>query len=337
MDLVNLLNCPISLTRLVEPLNVPCCSQTFSRLSLINALATDPRCPLCRAPLGPSVFNPQIAPINVIVADLLQKEDEDKKREEKKLLSRPTVPATAEWKAIMEKVYDDENQFVGEAKRTISVSHSSFVLLPNLFVMVADRSGSMSGRPWTQVEHAIVHIVSMARLSKMVDLGIVVYGSDAKMVQHPYDITSTNLLPLQIAGGGTNFDAAFHETFMLLKQKTETENIVFNSITVAFLTDGQSTCSAEANIQLLENIRLKVKTWKGPPITLHSIGFSNACDRNFLEEIRKSGHQEGLFRFTDYNDDADALSAKLSTLFEPMLRSVKAKISINGRTRANYK
>ena len=327
--------CPITLERLLHAVSVPCCGQSFSRSALVSALARDPRCPLCRNNL--ENFDPSTAPLNVAVADLLASEDKKKFSD---IISEEKTKPQEKWKVNIEKVYDHLDRYVGEAKRTISVSNSSFMFLPNLFVLVVDRSGSMdpgsTHGPWSQVEAGVTHIVTRAKLSKLVDLGIVVYATDAKTVVNPYEITSTNLTPLQIAAGSTNFDAAFNETFRLLKEKYELQQNQnssiqdkYNSITIAFLTDGLSNGGVQGNQQLLRDIKLKINDWKNVSITIHSVGFSANCDREFLEQLRKSGHHEGMFRYAEQSDDADALCGKLSSIFEPMLHSIKTKIWID--------
>lgn len=66
----DLLTCPISLNLLSDPVQTPCCGNTFNRESLRHAL---PRCPLCRVNIteGHPNFNVEKAPRNRTVAHMV--------------------------------------------------------------------------------------------------------------------------------------------------------------------------------------------------------------------------------------------------------------------------
>ena len=79
------------------------------------------------------------------------------------------------------------------AELTLSLSKSRFATKPSLFIPVVDRSGSMSGGPWRQVQAALVHIAGLTAVNPMVKTKIVAYESSAIVV--PTDVNAIRALP----------------------------------------------------------------------------------------------------------------------------------------------
>jgi ankyrin repeat protein/uncharacterized protein YegL len=312
--------CPITGEVLDDPIIVPCCTKVFSRLPLAQALELRPECPLCRGSL--TDFKPLTAPKNLAIQGILDS-------------LKPSRPLkhTNTWSAT----YSCINDTLGEL--TINLNNSSFKVNPSLFVVVADTSGSMGGSPWAQVEQALLYIISVARQNPLIKVEIIGYDSTAKILpltgNEQFD---TNLVKSMYTGGGTNFSSAFQKIIELLGKYTCSEQTAINNVsnvTIAFLTDGQD--QSNNRIALVDNFKTSLQeNWTGA-LNVHSVGFSQACDRTFLEALFKSGAQDGTFVYADPTDNGDTLCSKLQSIYEIASRSssVKLNLQLSGLTNLN--
>jgi len=286
MDAHSDLMCPISLDLFEDPISVPCCGQTFSRAALMQHLSNRGQCPMCRGDL--SRFDADRAPRNVAIARMAESA-----REPQQAPAEQTAHATA-------------CHIHGDMLLSIIVQNISTTARPVLFIAVCDASGSMSGNPWRQVDAAVQHMVSVARTSAAVELGVVVYSSDARMIHVDHTV---NRISLPFVGGGTNFSAAFQELGAVLRSK---QNGVYGEAIVAFLTDGQA-CGTRNRLK--DELNKALSSWS-KPITVHTVGFGGGCDIELLELLRQCGSKPGTFRYAAPEDSIDALCSKITELFD---------------------
>jgi hypothetical protein len=300
---------PVTLDLLEDPIAVPCCGQTFSRQTMIQSFESaedTPCCPLCRADL--EEFDVCSAAKIIAIEDAVSQF-----KNQAKLIQQRSDKQ--DWTAEVSEVGP------GVSQLHLQLQNSQFATRPSLFVAVCDRSGSMFGRPWSQVEMALLQIMAMARLNNMVKVVIVAYDHGAEII----DTTGTPehvdaKIKSMFTGGGTNFQAAYQKVREVLQRfqysdKAEDADIPNNvsSVNVAFLTDGQAGGNRE---QLITDFRdILDDCWRGP-IAVHAIGFDGGCDRNLLEGMRVCGNVEGTFRYSDPSDDGDTLFSKFRGLFE---------------------
>jgi ankyrin repeat protein len=249
-------------------------------------------------------FDAENAPKNVVIAGLV---------EAIQALNRPQnqqAPAGQNqdhsWSASLNMVGDD----IPMVELSLSIDRSLFVTKPSLFIAVNDRSGSMGGGPWRQVQAALKHIIGMTETTMgMVKTVIIAYESTAMVVPTTVEaVTALN------AGGGTNFSAAFVQVKQVLKQYVYSEEQTapnsISNVVVAFLTDGESGGDRDALVaQFREVIQ---ESWNGP-IAVHAVGFGANCDRVLLEGLRTPN---GTFRYAEPGESDDALCHKLTSLFE---------------------
>jgi hypothetical protein len=225
----------------------------------------------------------------------------------------------------------------------VCLQRALFVTRPSLFIAVVDRSGSMQGRPWQQVETALLHIMGLSSSNTLVRTVIVAYASDASVINTSGTQAEVNQrIRTMFTGGGTNFTAAFKRVCEVLTDHCYDDNPAaahqdhnVSNVTVAFMTDGQANGGRQGE-QLVSDFReLLDRHWVNPfgeaqnqPVNVHAIGFGAHCDRVLLEGLRTAGTAEGTFRYAEPTDDGDTLCHKLTSLFEVASKSSVVPVSM---------
>ena len=308
---------PITLELFVDPVSVPCCGKAFNRETLAECFAVEKICPLCRTPLQD--FDVTTAAKNVVLASMVEA-----------LQGAPTAEASPRnshlWSCTVTPIREDESV----AEFVLSCDKAEFKTRPSLFIAVVDESGSMCGRPMDQVRTALKHMVELAKVNSHVVLKMIAYSSGANEIDHVSEY-GTRV-------GGTNFRAAFEQVACLLRRykcsdlpEDAHQDFNVSSVAIAFLTDGMDGSGPRERLVPELKEKLENMGWAEHPIAVHAVGFSRGCDRDLLESIRLAGSQEGVFRYADPAEDADALCNKLTDLFEFSSRasSVPLRLQIN--------
>ena len=326
------LTCPISLKLFKDPVSVPCCGHTFSRSSLINLKNTTSTltCPMCRANLND--FDITNAAKNIAIhnmVDIYKGNQQD-----------PVNNLSHQWSATVNPVVDGNGNQLQMNQLELNIEKSNFSIRPSLLIIAADRSGSMMGNPWKQVEKALLYIYEMSQQNPMIKIRIIGYDHSAATIPltgiKNHDI---NLIKTMFTSGGTNFQAAFTEIRNNLRKfmsssdpADELKDNNVSSASVVFLTDGcdgYMTTEAIQNEKLSEfRNQLETEWGWGGPLTIHSVGFGQYCSRNFLEQLWKLGNINGTFRYADPQDDGDTLCTKLQGIFEVVSKSVSIPMSL---------
>eukprot|EP01117_Protostelium_nocturnum_P016858 TRINITY_DN6755_c0_g2_i1.p2 TRINITY_DN6755_c0_g2~~TRINITY_DN6755_c0_g2_i1.p2 ORF type:complete len:493 (-),score=103.28 TRINITY_DN6755_c0_g2_i1:2337-3815(-) len=292
----NELTCPITGEYLEHPITVPCCGRSFSRSSLVSWFGRNRNCPNCRANLNH--FDPQSAPKNVVLAGLVEQCLQEPKG--------PPPPPKHHWKATLNRVSDQ----VPISELTLQLQDSLFAIKPSLFIPIVDRSGSMSGNPWRQVQAALTHIVGLTKVNPMVKTVIISYESFANII--PTEVEAIQQLK---AGGGNNEMAAFKLIQDVLKDYVYSEKQTglnsISNVVIAFLTDGQA--AGDRNFLVTEFKKMMQDAWPEGPMVVHSVGFGRDCDKVLLEGLRT---HTGTFRYAEPDENDDTLCHKLTSLFE---------------------
>ena len=320
------LTCPITWDLFDDPIQIPCCGKSVTRLALYQHLEINPNkeCPLCRGSL--ENFDTMGATKNTTLAGLVDslkqktplehlEENIEKDKEDKQKWSSSLIP-----------VVDRNGNFLPIAELKVVLENAMFVTKPSLFIAVVDRSGSMAGSRWKQVETALIHIMSLTKSNSMVKTIIVAYASIAEIINTGTTTSETNtIIKNMFTGGGTNFNAAYEKVKEVLSQFICSDDEHFqyqennvSNVTVAFLTDGQAM--GDRN-KLVSDFKEILDECGVGPISVHSIGFGSGCNKPFLEELRKTGNIEGTFRYAEPQDDGDTLCHKLQSLFEVASKS----------------
>ena len=330
-DLQADLTCPICQDLFTTPITVPCCTKAFCQLCLAQCLEHQKSCPLCKGSLDD--FDPMQIKANNLIASMV---DSYRKLqpEQPAVLPMEPIKLQSKWSASCAFVHDKtDSQRLPVAQLCLNLEEAQFVARPSLFIAVVDRSGSMGGAPWKQVETALLHIMSLSRNTPFVKIVIIAYDSNAEIINTSGTEADVHrVIRNMFTGGGTNFRAAFTKVKEVLLQYECDDNEVNNNnnvsnITVAFLTDGQADGDRAQRMVLVEEFDKIIKsTWSGP-ITVHSIGFGSGCDKELLEGLWKVT-PTGTFRYAEPQDNGDTLCGKLTNLFEIVSKASTIPITL---------
>ena len=321
--------CPISQELLEDPIVVPCCTRAFSREHLVAWFETsgDHICPNCKSNLYN--FDPETAPKNIILTNII---DLLKTTVNTNNIKNDNEDHT--WSCTLTPVVGNSSNFINVAELELTLKKSKFTVRPCVFIAVIDKSGSMAGSSWVQVQEALIHMLSLASNNNNVKLKIITYDSYANIVDTSGTLEQQrNRIKNISAGGGTTFRSAFSKIETLLSDficsdDPDLLNKLNNvgSVTIAFLTDGQSA-DINKNTLVVDFKNMLHESWKGP-LSVHSVGFSGGCDKELLEQMRTCGNIEGIFRYAEPGDDGDTLCHKLQSLFDIVNESSVANLDI---------
>ena len=315
-NILETLTCPITLEIIEDPVQLPCCGKSVSRIPLKEALNIIKSCPLCRKDL--SNFDIDNAPTNRTLSSIV---------ESIKLSHTHKVVKDHQWLSNFEWI-DQKKPYIG--KLSLNIIRSNFITKKSIFIAVVDKSGSMSGTPINQVKTALEHIIGLTSLKvSSIETRIILYSSTAYCLPIMNDKSMLDNLLNTIktinAGGGTNFLAAYDKISDNLESlREDADNIA--SVSIAFLTDGQAqNDKSQLTFALNKIFEPYKKLFK---IIVHSIGFSNDCDKDLLEKMRTAGTDEGTFRYAEPGDNSDALCNKLTDIFSLSEKSSTIKIHV---------
>ena len=105
-------------------------------------------------------------------------------------------------------------------------------------------------------------------------------------------------------------------------------NALITNVVIIFLTDGEDTSIPKnRRNELVTALKSNIKLEK--PYTVHTIGFTNLHDFEFLDNLKKIGTSEGAFRYAEPHLNDDALSSKINSLLDVIvtMNSVQIKIT----------
>ncbi|ARF10152.1 ankyrin repeat protein [Hokovirus HKV1] len=310
--------CPITLTLLQDPINLPCCGNVISRLPLKEYFNTLPnsKCPLCRKNLDN--FNVDLAPKVVNIAsmiDILNQNDKqnDKQNDNKNNnLPKDSLNFTGKLYPIKENSYKTR---IG--KLEIKCDN---VLFKTLIIPVIDISGSMSGNPLTQAKYSLNRIIDLTYQNLSNITNIVTYNDNYNIIDintSSAEIHYKTIINNLVATGGTSFTSAFKGICSVIDKHKDEQEI--SNIVIVFLTDGEdSRLRGDKRLDLVN--QLKADLIKNKPITIHTIGFGSHHDFNFLNSLRLSC-LEGCYKYADPTEDLDNLSNKINSIIDVIMNN----------------
>lgn len=207
-----------------------------------------------------------------------------------------------------------------------------------LIALVLDVSGSMSGRPWQQVQGAVAdlekRIIDKKRDNDGKETCEVIIITYSHVANEHADF---NFVSRARAGGATSFTAAFGAVTSRIKRRLAEKS--FGHVTVCFMTDGQDTsvqsigrinfgASMEAAETALEQFGKDCRNGTfgaGVDVTVHAIGFSKDHDFKYMSKMAFLGDGMGMFRYAEPEDGATQLQEKLDELFGFVLEGGRGK------------
>ncbi|QDU25143.1 von Willebrand factor type A domain protein [Anatilimnocola aggregata] len=189
-------------------------------------------------------------------------------------------------------------------------------------IIVADRSGSMSGKKIEQAKEAIKFVLN--NLRKGDTFNIVAYDSAVESfkpeLQKFDDETRKQALGFVeglYAGGSTNIDGALTTALGMIKDDTRPNYVLF-------LTDGLPTAGETNEGKIVANAKNNNK------IRTRMINFGVGYDVNSRLLDRLSRDNFGQSEYVRPNEDIEAHVSRLySKMSSPMLTGVKVKIEVD--------
>jgi len=191
------------------------------------------------------------------------------------------------------------------------------------FIVVVDRSGSMGGTPWQQVQQALIKMIQMTKSDVNIQMKVLAYNSDTKDVQLTGDIETDKMTIKGFrASGSTSFISTFQRLGQIFSDKKQDPNKTYF---VFFLTDGNDTCSQPREI-MAEKEKLQTQIEKfGAQVIFHVLGFSEDHDEAFLESLTYMGTADGSYSFVSPSEGDRALE-------EILLALVKTTSAVVGKS-----
>lgn len=186
----------------------------------------------------------------------------------------------------------------GHEGRLLCISNTDAQVPDVITLYVVDVSGSMSGEPKKQVDAAIKYIADTTKKTPE----IIIYDTSARKINSLQELTNYNCNSM------TSFRCAFEkiaEYLIDLKKKN-----FKGTLSVVFMTDGQDNSSGNLK-EAKQTFVFKLNNC-GFSTVVHSLGFSNKHDKNFLEDLKRSGSMEGVYRYAEGSN----LENKFSELFD---------------------
>ena len=348
-NMLNDLTCPISLEFFDDPVSVPCCGKAFSRQTLIEHINTvdyDIKCPSCNGNL--ENFDIHNAPKNVILASLVEEIVKMAQNniqpvtqpqiQQNNTINKKNENLEPEWKCIINHLTDEDDNDMPVGELKLSLQNAGFAPRPCLFIVVVDQSGSMSGKPWQQVQSALIHIMRQTYSNPHVKTVVVSYSNIADVINTNDTLSNVeNRIKMMNAEGGTSFPTAFQKVKTILSgYECKDDSISPNNVSgavITFMTDGEDG-SGKSNDVLTSMFKESIESnWTGP-YSVHTVGFGSSHNFDLLEKMRKIGTNEGFYRYSDNNDEGDALCGKLTAIFDVVSSSSTIPVTI--QTQENY-
>lgn len=234
-----------------------------------------------------------------------------------------------EWSGIINKL---EFPLSTIGQLVISTNDKSFNF-KTLLQVVVDKSGSMSGGPMKHCHYSLHRMMDLTYKNPDLITTVITYNDTASsfVVNTAQDIllSKSNINNIN-AGGGTSFSAAFKEIVNVCNNNMN--NDLISSMVIVFLTDGEdSSVSGPKRVELVDTLKSSIQNiWK-KPYTIHTVGFGDSHDYNFLDKLRQIGTTEGAFRFAKSGEDSDSLSGKINSILDVIAEtsSVPIKLKTN--------
>jgi len=182
------------------------------------------------------------------------------------------------------------------------------------FIVVVDRSGSMNGTPWRQVQGALGKMLELTKNQENIRCRVITYNHNAELLALTTNI-STDRAQIQAirAGGSTSFVSVFRQLSKIFKDKKENSNKAFF---VFFMTDGEDTCSSPKEIMKEKELMQTDIEKFGGEVVFHVLGFSEQHDEQFLESLTFLGTSDGTYSYVSPTEGDKAVEERLVQLIQ---------------------
>lgn len=317
---------PITLDWLEDPISLPCCGRAISRESLkvLQAELLSALCPLCRKNMNG--FDALTAPKAINLSYLVEQVIATN-------VPKPKIKPleSLKWIAKIHRLSNNNGVNQTVIGRLELLTSDKSYKFKTLLIPVIDRSGSMSGQPTVQVKYSLNRIIDLIHNNTHLITNFVTYDDSYNIIEfnnvEPSQLENhkqivTNIPP----GGGTSFSAAFTGIVKVIEKFKD--DPLISSITIIFLTDGEDCVSGEQRIKNVQNLKTMIGNLWSKKYTIHSVGFGQHHDSNFLNALRLIGTEEGAYRYADPSENPDMLSGKINSLLDVVAESSAIPIKL---------
>lgn len=314
------LTCPITLECLEVPITLPCCGRAVSKLPLIQCLENSKSCPLCRHDL--SAFDVINAPVSVNLSYMIEKIKNES-------MINSEDPPPEEIKIRICRVAVDNvvhKNVIGQLQLTTNTNS----LFKHLFIIVVDKSGSMSGNPMTNVRYSLNRIIDATYKYSHLITQIITYDDRSTnfeinrtepMANYCHAVNNIN------GSGGTSFTSAFQSIKEI--STTYMQNPHISSVSILFLTDGEDSSVSERNRgELVDKLKIDLDKIIKVSYTVHTVGFGGSHDFNFLNRLKDIGTNPGAYRYANPSESTDILSSKINSILDVIVTANVTPIEI---------
>merc|ERR1712037_607370 len=176
------------------------------------------------------------------------------------------------------------------------------------FIVVVDRSGSMQGTPWRQVQGALGKMLELTRGQGNIRVRVMSYNHEASHLPLTGEaqVDKASIEKIR-AGGSTSFVAVFKQLSAIFKDKSEDASKAFF---VFFMTDGEDTVSSPK-----EMMQPDIEKF-GAEVVFHVLGFSEHHVEQFLESLTFLGTSDGTYSFVTPSEGERAIEERLVALVQ---------------------
>ena len=175
----------------------------------------------------------------------------------------------------------------------------------NAFIMVLDRSGSMSGGPWKALVEGAKQVAT--RIYELCEFKMfcTFFFNNVWAAMPTNNLTEFNeKIDKVTAQSKTDF------VWTLKKIISYWDKHNPEDLTILFLTDGNDTCNKPESVQsTLDELKQYLKA-KEIASRFYTIGLSSDHDAVLLSKIAQIGSDLGNFFFVDYNEDNETRNYK---------------------------
>jgi len=179
-------------------------------------------------------------------------------------------------------------------------------------VVVVDRSGSMQGRPWQQVQQALIKVLNLTKDQANIRVNAIAYNQGTEILNLSGKLDKDTAMIEKIrASGSTSFCAVFTELTAMFQSRAKDR-----AFFVFFMTDGLDTCSNPREIMAGKERMQAVLEKEGVDVVFNVLGFSEDHDDDFLESLTYLGTADGSYSFVGAKEGEKALEERLVQLIE---------------------
>lgn len=194
------------------------------------------------------------------------------------------------------------------------------------FIVVVDRSGSMGGTPWKQVQEALLKMLDLTKNQGNIVTKAIAYNHTATMLALANQESVNKKVIKDIrASGSTNFVAVFKKLSEIFSDKSQDSSKAYF---VFLMTDGLDTCNSPLEIMAeKERLQTKIESFGGE-VVFHVLGFSEDHDEVFLESLTYLGTSDGTYSFVTPSEGEKALEERLVQLIQSTSSVVGKNINL---------